>query len=312
VREFDELLKKYKEDGADLLERIAKLEVSHRKELLKTKAIESLVDLSYNLVVLELTKLKAVKPEAELSNTKQTIAWKAAFDYSANTFTSDKELRLLDFENLGEFQSHFQKVRGEKGVSMAGAISGNEVNADEQAIRVRIREKLTTLFPKMTFDAWTKQAEDTVTRNINREIATMYKKREQGVSQVETMNAITQGAGVGDGSTIEQLINTRLKKHMKHFESQLRAKYLADPKNQGSNAANNGRNSSKNNGGSSSKSSKQKQTKQKTPKQQLPKTNQQQQQRKNQQKSRKRKQGEDQGDAASGARKRRRRSQQKK
>jgi hypothetical protein len=214
----------------------------------------------------------------------------------------------MSFENMGEYSAHFQKVRATKGVSMASAVSGNDINEDEKAIKLKIRESLTTLFPKMTFDAWTKQAEDTVTRNINREIATRYQKREQGASQVETMNAITQGAGVGDGSTIEQLINTRFKKQMKHFESQLRAKYLADPKNQGSNAGNNGRNSIKNNGGSSRRSSKQKTTKQKTQKQQQ-QQQQQKQQKKNQQKSRKRK-GDDQGDAASGARRKRKRSQQ--
>ena len=319
VREFDELIAKYKKYGTNLLKRIAELEVSHRKALLQSKQIKSLVDLTFNLMVSELAKLKSTQPDATLSNQKEQLAWTIAFEFAIHNF-KDRELKLLSLDNIDAYKESFHKARNETGVSLAGAIAANQVNEHELAIKTTVKTALTDLVPKMSFNAWQKRTEDNVLRNINREIAIRYEKRAQTASQEATANAITQGAGVGDNTTVQQLLDKQFKAYTKKFESQLRAKYSADPKSQGSNAGNNGRSTSKQQKGSQKNSShspkkktnpkaqqqqQQKQHKQQKQQQQQKKHKQQQQQ----QQQKKRKAGQDdQGGAASAGRRKRNRS----
>ena len=306
VSEFDELLAKYKKDGTNLLKRLAELEVSHRKTLLQTKQVKSLVDLSFNLVVSELAKLKSTKPEANLSNQKEQLAWSIAYELAITTF-KDRELKLLCFGSLDDFKTFFHKVRADNEVSFAGAIAISQINADEQAVRTSVKALLTDLVSKMSFDAWQKRSEDNILRSINREIAIRYEKRVQAASQEATANAITQGAGVGEDTTVKQLLDKQFKAYTKKFESQLRAKYSADPKSQGSNARNNGRNSSKQAKRSHSNSPQSSKKKKQAPKTQTQQNGNQNQTPKTQQKqSRKRKAGNgDHGGAASGGSKKR-------
>jgi WD40 repeat protein len=268
------------------------------------KKMKRMVDLTFNLVVSELAKLKSTKPEANLSNQKEQLAWSIAYEFAITTF-KDRELKLLCFGSLDDFKTLFHKVRADNEVSFAGAIAISQINADEQAVRTSVKALLTDLVPKMSFVAWQKRSEENILRSINREIAIRYEKRVQTASQEATANAITQGAGVGENTTVKQLLDKQFKAYTKKFESQLRAKYSADPKSQGSNARNNGRNSSKQAKRSHSNSPQSLKKKKQAPKtqtqqngNQTPKTQQKQ--------SRKRKAGNgDHGGAASGGSKKR-------
>lgn len=136
VREFDELLVKYKKDGTDLLKRIADLEVSHRKQLLQDTAIESLGNLAVMLTVSELNWLKNRNGTAELTNTKEQVGWRAAHDWALTQGNLDADaLKSLNLTSLDDFQVAFQKVRQAQGVKFVGAtpFPQDDVRSMEQA-----------------------------------------------------------------------------------------------------------------------------------------------------------------------------------
>lgn len=52
VSQFDDLIKKFSEDGTNLLKQCAELEVSKREELLKTEALQAIADISWEFLKL--------------------------------------------------------------------------------------------------------------------------------------------------------------------------------------------------------------------------------------------------------------------
>ena len=282
-RDFDELLKTFKENGTNLLKRAAELEVKIRVEQLQELVIACAGELAVYWVVAECARIKLSKTDANFTMSHSAIGWKVAFDYLV-TF-SEGELEVLKFESLENLKSAFAKVKESKGIAVGQFV----ISDDDKTVYKAVKEALTYLFPKMTFDVWKSLKQDDILRTVNQDISVMDAKKDQGQLNSDTAGFITAGANAPvTQAALFEFVEKCTDKAIAKFSNKMRSNSSADQKNQGSAGEKSGPSSnrspkeSKKNSPGNSKKSKEKTAKKKSQQQKH-------QQKKSQKKSKKNK-----------------------
>ena len=243
VSKFDDLIKKFSEDGSNLLKECAELEVSKREELLKTEALQAIADISCSLVILERRKL-ATPDDAGPNLSNKALGWKAALKY-INTFNAARRKQLY-FAISADVQPLFDELREKADVRMGNTI----LNDIDNSIIEAVKEKVSTLFPLMSFDVWDTLSEDELVRTVNQDLIVEETKRKQGAVNEEAQDAVMGAVGVDESTMRSFARQEALSVFTSHQKKQQRAKYSGDPKNQGSPSTKAGPNSSKGRGNS--------------------------------------------------------------
>ena len=243
VSKFDDLIKKFSEDGSNLLKECAELEVSKREELLKTEALQAIADISCSLVILERRKL-ATPDDAGPNLSNKALGWKAALSY-INTFNAARRKQLY-FAQSADVQPLFDELREKADVRMGNTI----LNDIDNSIIEAVKEKVSTLFPLMSFDVWDTLSEDELVRTVNQDLIVEETKRKQGAVNEEAQDAVMGAVGVDESTMRSFARQEALSVFTSHQKKQQRAKYSGDPKNQGSPSTKAGPNSSKGRGNS--------------------------------------------------------------
>ena len=243
VSKFDDLIKKFSEDGSNLLKECAELEVSKREELLKTEALQAIADISCSLVILERRKL-ATPDDAGPNLSNKALGWKAALSY-INTFNAARRKQLY-FAQSADVQPLFDELREKADVRMGNTI----LNDIDNSIIEAVKEKVSTLFPLMSFDVWDTLSEDELVRTVNQDLIVEETKRKQGAVNEEAQDAVMGAVGVDESTMRSFARQEALSVFTGHQKKQQRAKYSGDPKNQGSPSTKAGPNSSKGRGNS--------------------------------------------------------------
>lgn len=309
VSAFDELILKFQKDGTDLLKQNAELEVKHRKKLLQIEVLQTIADICVSYCVAERKRITNGNPNAlEPSLSNRALGWRTALTYIC-TFDEARRTRLY-FTSSDEVRTLFAELK-EKADVRVGDIAVANANESDTTIQAEVFNKVSTLFPMMSFNIWDSLSDDEVIRAINQELLVEYHQKNQRRVNEDTQNIVTGTAGV-DHSTLKTMMHEEFAKLAKQLE---RSKYSGGPKTQGPPGTNAGRNSSNGKGNSDAKKPGKTQNEKKVKsKKQQPKKKQQQQQKhpqpkKKQQKHKGKRARDDQDEGSSakrGKRKRRR------
>eukprot|EP00956_Cyclotella_meneghiniana_P022906 scaffold43841_cov43-Cyclotella_meneghiniana.AAC.1 len=243
VSQFDDLIKKFSEDGTNLLKQCAEHEVSKRKELLKTEALQAIADISCTLVILERRKL-ATPNNAGPNLSNKALGWKTALSY-INTFTAARRTQLY-FASSAEVGPLFEVLKEKADVR----IGNTELNDIDNSIINAVKEKVSTLFPLMSFDVWDTLGEDELVCTVNQDLIVEQTKKKQGAVNEEAQDTVMGAVGVDESTMRSFACQEALSIFTSQQKKQQRAKYSGDPKNQGSPSTKAGLNSSKGRGNS--------------------------------------------------------------
>lgn len=216
VSEFDELLKTFKTNGTNLLERAAKLEVKVRVKQLQELVTACAGELAVYFVVMECARIRLSKPDANFTMSHPAIGWKVALDYL--TSFSQEELDVLKFATLDELRNVFTKVKESKGI----AVGQVNISDDDKTVYKSVKEALAYLFPKMTFVVWKGVEQDEVLRTLNTEVSVMCAKKDQGQINADTVAAITDNTGQITQAAIDELVDKRVDKRVQKYLAQMK------------------------------------------------------------------------------------------
>jgi hypothetical protein len=290
VSDYEDVLTKYKEDATNLLKKVAKLEVSHREQLLFEQVCKSAARLAKNYITAALTRAKIANPNFNIETDKDVLAWRVARDYCLEHIRDDR-LRTLKFDSSVDMIVAFDKVRQSVSVNECQATftepsAGSQDDDDEDLLRAEAEDRqiygfakldLSATAPKMTFDIWALVSEEDLLRSINEELTILNKNEEQSKINEATADAMANDLALTK-STIMDLFKTEMGK----LKKEIRANSLAVPKTQGAAGGKPGQKSRKRpreaSGDSPAGSSKKKQKKENQKKTSKKKKNQQQQQ----------------------------------
>ena len=98
MSDYEDILKKYKEDATNLLKKVAKLEVSHREQLLFEQVCKSAARLATNYITAALTQAKIANPDIKIQIDNDVLAWRVARDYCLKHIRDDC-LKILKFDS---------------------------------------------------------------------------------------------------------------------------------------------------------------------------------------------------------------------
>ena len=291
VSNYENVLKKYKDDATNLLKLVAELEVSHREQLLFELMCKSAARLAKNLITAAVTRAKIADPEFKTQIDKDTLAWRIARDYCLDHI-KDERLKTLKFDSSNDMKVAFDKVRQSVSVNECQNTfdepSEGSQEEDEDLLRAEAEDRqiyefamlqLASTVPKMTFDIWALVSEEDLLSSINEELTVLNKNEEQSKINESTADAMANDQALTK-STILDLFKTEMGK----LKKEIRSNSSAVPKTQGAAGGKPGQKSRKRQrdaaDGSPAGSSKKKQKKesQKKKKSQQKKNQQQQQQ----------------------------------
>ena len=220
VSDYDELIKKFRSDSTNLMKKVAELEVSTRQAKLRECVIASIVDVAQNLVVAEWTRVKCDTPAAKLDLSTKAMAYKIAHDYIHAHF-NEIRLNLLKFDSLPDAEEALQKFRDKQGVTI-GAVP-DEFNDETKWTYMKAKDKLIDLFPKMSFEVFSKVSERNVLRSIDAELSVMNNNAAASELNEATADAITADAPITK-STLGEFVIKQLDK----FKKEMRSNFSAD------------------------------------------------------------------------------------
>eukprot|EP00956_Cyclotella_meneghiniana_P002939 scaffold3508_cov56-Cyclotella_meneghiniana.AAC.3 len=199
VSQFDDLIKKFSEDGTNLLKQCAELEV------------------------------KLATPDnagPNLSN--KALGWKAALSY-INTFNAARRSQLY-FASSANVKPLFDELREKADVR----IGNTELNDIDNSIINAVKEKVSTLFPLMSFDVWDTLSKDELVRTVNQDLIVEETKRKQGAVNEEAQDTVMGAVGYDESTMRSFARQEALDVYNSRDRKLQRAKYSGDPKNQGS------------------------------------------------------------------------------
>jgi hypothetical protein len=292
VSDYEDVLKKYKEDATNLLKKVAELEVSHREQLLFELMCKSAARLAKNLITAALTRAKITDPEFKIEIDKDALAWRIARDFCLEHIKDDR-LKTLKFDSSNDMKVAFDKVRQSVSVNECqntfNEPSEGSQEEDEDLLRAEAEDRqiygfamlqLASTVPKMTFDIWALVSEEDLLRSINEELTVLNKNEEQS-----KINEATADAMANDQALTKSTILDLFKTEMGKLKKEIRSNYSAVPKTQGAAGGKPGlksrkrqRDAADGSPADSSKKKKQKKESQKKKKKKSQKKNQQQQQ----------------------------------
>lgn len=243
VSDFDEALKKFKDSGRALLEKVAKLEVSKREKLLQKQLSFSTAKLAKIFILSEKARIRVRGEKAEYKISDEKLAWTLAWQHLKEI--SDPRLAFLKFDSLENFSTFFHVVRrDDAGVRLNVDVDQSD---DDKSIGAKVKTHLDNLIPKMTFEIWERMQESEYMREINKQVEILETNSASAQLTEETAEIITQGLDV-DKSAVGKYFKERenkLQREFNQFKKEMRSNSLAGRKNHRSAAKNNGQNTNK-------------------------------------------------------------------
>ena len=240
VSNYENVLKKYKDDATNLLKLVAELEVSHREQLLFELMCKSAARLAKNLITAAVTRAKIADPEFKTQIDKDTLAWRIARDYCLDHI-KDERLKTLKFDSSNDMKVAFDKVRQSVRVNECQNTfdepSEGSQEEDEDLLRAEAEDRqiyefamlqLASTVPKMTFDIWALVSEEDLLSSINEELTVLNKNEEQSKINESTADAMANDQALTK-STILDLFKTEMGK----LKKEIRSNSSAVPKTQG-------------------------------------------------------------------------------
>ena len=241
VSDYEDVLKKYKEDATNLLKKVAELEVSHREQLLFELMCKSIARLAKNLITAAVTRAKIADSEFKIEIDKDVLAWRIARDYCLEHIKDDR-LKTLKLESSNELAAAFDKVRQSVSVNECQATftepsEGSQDDEDMDLLRAEPEDrqiygfallKLASTVPKMTVDIWELVSEEDLLRSINEELTVLNKNEEQS-----KINEATADAMANDQALTKSTILDLFKTEMGKLKKEIRSNSSAAPKTQG-------------------------------------------------------------------------------
>jgi hypothetical protein len=206
-----------------------------RQAKLQDCVIASIVDVALNLVVAEWTRVKCDNPAAKLDLSSKALAYKVAHDYIHAHFNKIRR-NVLKFDSLPDAEAALQKHRDEQGVIIG--VVPETFNDETKWTYSKSKEKLIELFPKMSFDVFTKVSERNILRSIDTELSVMNSNAAASELNEATADAITADAPITK-STMGEFVTKQLDK----FKKEMRSNFSADRKSHRPSAVKRGRKS---------------------------------------------------------------------
>ena len=238
VKGYQDLVDKYKTDARNLLFQAAKLEVKAREDKLKNEALETLIQITTNLVIEEFVRDKAANLKHNYD--AKELALKIARHYIV---TIDEKTRTnLYFESSTECKEVMDKIINSKSTDTSDFDSF--ASEDDKRVAPKVRTILKELFPIITVDLWSTAKERDLLRQINAEQALFNEKKSIETATEEATDIITKDPVIPQ-SQLKAAVTAMFQKELNANKTLARKKSLADSKIQESNATKNGQNSSK-------------------------------------------------------------------
>ena len=238
VNGYQDLVEKYKTDARNLLLQAAKLEVKAREEKLKHEALETLIQITTNLVIEEFVRDKAANLKHNYDANE--LAIKIARHYIVTI--DDKTRTNLYFESNIECKEAIDKIIRSQSSNTSDFDS--TASDDDKRVAPKIRTILKELFPVITVDLWSTAKERDLLRQINAEQALFNEKKSIETATEEATDLITQDPVIPQ-SQLKAAVTAMFRKELNANKNLARKKSLADSKIQESNATRNGPNSNK-------------------------------------------------------------------
>ena len=240
VSEYNDIILTYKTNARDLLLRAAKLEVSTREKLLQQQVFDTVKSIAMNLTIAEQTRSKLTNPMVIHSLPEKEIAYQAARQYILSLDTPISS--TLNFESTHEMKTAFTMSIDAENVNINDFTQRS--NDEDKKIHFAVKDKLSTLIPKMTFELWHKIQEEDILRKVNEAQAVFNENEKQNETNELVAEAILQEPNISK-TQLETAIKNIVNKEFKTHQNKARKNSLAGSKSQESNATYNGQSSRK-------------------------------------------------------------------